>query len=100
MIQILKLSRNIIAAYLLPIPDTLQEAYDISPKKVDFAAFKKWYEKVAIAYAFDIKKNSDGSYTFWVHIGEFFGEENTNKNEVSMYELKMPIKKEKTVNQK
>ncbi len=81
-------------------PDTLQDAYDISPKKVDFATFKKWYEKVVIAYAFDIKKNSDGSYTFWAHIGEFFGEENTNKNEVSLYEVTMKINKGKIVDSK
>lgn len=81
-------------------PDTLQKAYDISPKKVDFAAFKKWYENVAIAYAFKIKKNSDDSYTFWVHIGEFFGEENTTKNEVSLYEVTMKISKGKIVDSK
>lgn len=84
----------------LSSPDTLQKAYDISPKKVDFAAFKKWYEKVTIAYAFNIKKNSDGSYTFWAHIGEFFGEENSNINEVSMYEVTMTINKGKIVDSK
>ncbi len=80
----------------LQSPDTLKNAYEISPKKVDFDTFRKWYQKVAFTMVKDMRKNSDGSYTFKVHIGENLGDYGRNK-EVSLYEVNMKVKDGKII---
>ena len=73
---------------LLCSPETLEKAYEMSPKKVSFDTFKKWYGNIVIVFVKELKKNKDGTYSVRVHIGENLD----NGKEVSAYNVIMKVK--------
>ena len=82
---------------LLRSPGTLKKAYDMSPKKVSFDTFKKWYGNVAIVFVKELKKNKDGTYSVRVYLGENLGGKG---KEVSAFDVIMKVVNGKIIESK
>jgi|GEM_PF-4292997 len=73
--------------------DTVKKAYEMSPKKVDFDTFNKWYKDVSKIYLINIKKINTNNYRFIVFLTD-------KKNKTSTFDVTFEIKNGKILSSK